>query len=494
MFQSATFAQLNSDNLPVPNMYRSSVAALEKAGTSSVTLAILQQKVRDVVEDPKLPKYGDLVLEKVAHIKRIAAQLGENVDDYPPIHFGPGRLLDEMNALIARKEQALLASKSRNMSRTNISLCEEFLHGCCTRGVTCNDSHTVESLHTRIVKMLDEDADERGDVVLTIADRFGSEAWSVLCEHIKSKTYASLVLRNADRDAISAIANAIKTNMFPTLEFLDVSHNQMGNVYARGILRLSKAIAASTTLHGVSLSHNSLGASGALCIAQSQIASPMLTTLNLSANGIVLFDTAFPHFCDAMQSAKNLKKFSIAQNGVGHEGVRRLLNSFTQGKIQLEFLDLFQTQCGDHGCAALSSFIVSEAGEQLRAVNLGWNKISFEGVVQLCGALDSHKRIEVLRLHYNFAVGRKGAIALADLIKKNQVLTVIDLRWTALGDDGAATISESLAVSRSIREIPLDGNDLDTRTMALVSEKMRRRVPASGIQSAPPVRAEDEVW
>jgi hypothetical protein len=487
MFQSVTFAQQNSDNLPVPNMYRTSVAALEKAGTSSITLAILQHKVRDVVEDAKLPKYGDLVLEKVAHIKRIAAQLGECVEDYPALHFGPGRLLDEMNALIQRKEQALLANKSRKMNRTNIPLCEDFLHGCCTRGVTCNESHTVDSLNTRVAKILEDDVGERGSVVLTILERYGPEAWAVLCDQIKTKAFESLVLRNADRDAISAVAGAIKANALATLKFLDVSHNQIGSFYPRGVLRMAKAIPASPTLTGLSLSHNSLGASGALCIAQSL--GETITALNLSANGIALFDGAFVHFCDALQRAKNLKKLSLAQNGLGHEGVRRLLHSLTQGQIQLEFLDLFQTQCGDHGCAALVPFLGSEAGANFRAINVGWNKVTFEGVVQLCSVLDSHKKMEILRLHYNFGVGRKGAIALADLIKKNQCLAVIDLRWTSLNDDGVATLSESLVASRSLREVLLDGNDLDSRTLSLVSEKMTRKVPGPGA-----VQVEDEVW
>jgi hypothetical protein len=50
-------------------------------------ISTLAQKVHDVVHDPKLPRYSDGVVEVIDHLRRIADQLGEGIELYPPLRL-----------------------------------------------------------------------------------------------------------------------------------------------------------------------------------------------------------------------------------------------------------------------------------------------------------------------------------------------------------------------------------------------------------------------
>ena len=94
----------------VPLVQRPAVT-VQRLNTSTITISNLAQKVRDVVHDPKLPKYSDGVVEMIDHLRRIADQLGEGIELYPPLRLPPGGLADELAALIIKKEEALLIKK-----------------------------------------------------------------------------------------------------------------------------------------------------------------------------------------------------------------------------------------------------------------------------------------------------------------------------------------------------------------------------------------------
>ena len=75
----------------VPLVQRPAVT-VQRLNTSTITISNLAKKVRDVVHDPKLPKYSDGVVEMIDRLARspISYQIGEGIELYPPLRLPPG--------------------------------------------------------------------------------------------------------------------------------------------------------------------------------------------------------------------------------------------------------------------------------------------------------------------------------------------------------------------------------------------------------------------
>jgi Leucine-rich repeat (LRR) protein len=537
---------------PAVSLFTSSTGsgggALHSMNTSTLSIATLCGRVGDVPNDPRFPRYGALVEERLEHLKRIADQLGEDIAEYPHLVFRPGGLTEELGALIRKKEDCLAERKAQNQQDSaNIRLCREYYHGRCDRGVTCGDSHTDGHLEAHIRQVvrgllgLSDVGDEGAATVssamgvesrvYTVLHALGREAWALTMKVLQDVGgFRSLVVRACDAPAAKALSTCLRRNTLESLRVLDISRNRLGSTSPKGVLKIAAALAVNSTLESLSIAYNDLGAAGcyALVEAISSNHSSAVTALNLAGNGMVPQDGAFGVLCGAIGRCVKLKKLSLAHNHIGPEGMKKIfatlgaaepaplstpsqkegaasnggdnsgstvpspashaLNSSAhsivelpsslqhlQQQQQLECLDLCATQCGDSGVIALSQFLVKPQASALRYLHLGWNHITYEGTLPLCVALEATVHLEVLHLSYNLGIGRKGSIGLCELMKKCSTLRKIDLRWTSLGDDGAATIAEAMTVgTSSLRSVLLYGNELDSRTEAMIVERQRR--------------------
>jgi Leucine-rich repeat (LRR) protein len=525
--------------------------ALYSMNTSTLSIATLCGRVGDVPNDPRFPRYGALVEERLEHLKRIADQLSEDIAEYPHLVFRPGGLTEELGALIRKKEDCLAERKAQNQQENaNIRLCREYYHGRCDRGVTCGDSHTDGHLEAHIRQVVrgllglsdggDGFAEGAATVssamgaesrVFTVLHALGREAWALTIKVLQDVGgFRSLVVRACDAPAAKALSTCLRRDTLQSLRVLDISRNRLGSTSPKGVLKIAAALAVNSTLESLSVAYNDLGAAGcyALVEAISSNHSSAVTALNLAGNGMVPQDGAFGVLCGAIGRCVKLKKLSLAHNHIGPEGMKKIfatlgaepaplptppsqkegaasyggvnsgstvpspashaLNSSAHSIVelpsslqhlpqqqQLECLDLCATQCGDSGVIALSQFLVKPQASALRYLHLGWNHITYEGTLPLCVALEAAVHLEVLHLSYNLGIGRKGSIGLCELMKKCSTLRKIDLRWTSLGDDGAATIAEAMTVgTSSLRSVLLYGNELDSRTEAMIVERQRR--------------------
>lgn len=540
MFKSRTFARRFDDGVTVPDSYRSSLRCLERLSTSAATASRLEARFSELAQsaEPDSPQaaFSAAVLDRVAHLRSVAQQLSEDVDTYAPVRFAPGQLLDELNLLIAEKERQLLASRSARMNRSNVSLCPLFLRGTCTRGVACASSHTQEALAAWLREWVSGQmftsapsaggggggaslgsssaglgsshsgtsataaavaaaagagsgdgvpggsvsatASSAPVVALTVAEKFGADAWAALVAIIATEPLGSLVLRHATPSAMRVLVGALHSDALASVRHLDLSKNGLCDAYPRGVLKLARALARSRSLASLQLAHNALGAAGACAIAQAFRPGrcDTLVVLDLQCNGIAAADSAFPAFCHAIGACHTVQKLSLARNALGAEGVRQVVEALEES-TSLVCLDLFETGCGDGGAARVASFLRTPGGQRLRLLNLGWNGIGTDGAAALSSALESHTSLETLLLNFNTGIGRKGALALAEALKAPGCpLVTLDLRWASLGDDGIATIAEAVVAGRAIRDVLLGGNDAEPRAEAVIAERLRRRV------------------
>ena len=66
----------------------------------------------------------------------------------------------------------------------------------------------------------------------------------------------------------------------------------------------------------------------------------------------------------------------------------------------------------------------------LQTLDLSWNSLRLKGALAIAQGLKSNQMLKVLNLSYN-GFGNNGAIALADALKMNSTLTELDITYVS---------------------------------------------------------------
>ena len=630
--KSRTFAeqQGGADGGPIGVMVRQSLATSERLDTVCVALsAVASMQALNSATNPNAsttaaggPSGGlqKAVAERLDRLERIYERLAEGeaengsgadgngcgrttggaakkkakeVSRDVTLRFLPGELVPELDALVREKEHQLGLALRHRRGAADLPLCDAFLRGECTRGVTCGYSHDHERLATYVRRWLtavlrmpmDEDGEPTGasveggvdddsalgspfhasavtseppsargqatgrntfgsgaasacgrhassgavggassvaqsppapprraptvQSVLTVDETFGPEAWSIILRSLGDYPHVTaLVLRQMPPQAFKTLAALLQRNELDRIAHVDVGRNSIGAVYPQGILRLAKALLYNTSVTTLGLGFNKLGAAGALALTQALCdGGGAVEALSLASNGLSPADPAYEHWCGLIGKAGigGVRRLSVAGNRLGGDGAALLLSalSVANGYSSLTHLDLYHVGLGDMGCKALAGLLSSSAaggdgtsGPHICLLNIGWNGITAAGLQLICHALEAHTCLQVLRLHGNPLMGRKGAIALSLLLKAapNLPLTTLDLRWTSPTDDGVASIAEAIVGARYLTTVLVGHNDLDARSEALIVEKLRKRPVVAHVDAEVAVTPEDEVW
>ena len=186
-----------------------------------------------------------------------------------------------------------------------------------------------------------------------------------------------------------------------------------------------------------------------------------LTTLILDGNSIG--DAGAIALAEAAKEGglRSLVKLSLGNNGIGTRGLNALTGvsiEIPNALAQLADLNLWDNELGSAGCTALAQELARGAFNSLRSLYLGANDIGTEGCKSLAdcflkdedgdgkGALPNLERLHLYRNN----IERQGAIAIGKSLHQ----------WGL----------------RFIKEIVLDGNNIDARAIKFVEDALQRRV------------------
>lgn len=126
-------------------------------------------------------------------------------------------------------------------------------------------------------------------------------------------------------------------------------------------------------------------------------------------------------------------------------------------------LDLGKNNLGNQGLTNLLRGLKSNCS--LIHLDLGSNDITYEGAIALFQALHKHLTLTSLtlanhdRLHRN-RMGYKACEALGDLLKKNKVLSMINIADNGISNEGLKVISRAFNEESNIVAINIANNDL----------------------------------
>lgn len=120
-------------------------------------------------------------------------------------------------------------------------------------------------------------------------------------------------------------------------------------------------------------------------------------------------------------------------------------------------------------CQNTNSETVKKDKFKISRLSLEWNNIgsSGQGIETFCDAIGSNKSILNLDLRNN-RISSADSSYIANLIRRNTVLQMLDLSWNELGNEGVKSFISALDMNQSLIQIELTGNKVNEDTLAMI--------------------------
>lgn len=136
-------------------------------------------------------------------------------------------------------------------------------------------------------------------------------------------------------------------------------------------------------------------------------------------------------------------RLDLCKQVVGPDGIRPLLGAMMHSD-RVKRLLLGNNIIGDGGAAAIAAFLRERSDSPLDCWYIAGNQIGPEGIRHVCAALAEDTRVTSLWLKRN-PLKPAGMRPIAELLRTNKTLTVLDLVNCGLLDDGLTTVLDALS-------------------------------------------------
>ncbi|CAF1446911.1 unnamed protein product [Adineta steineri] len=243
--------------------------------------------------------------------------------------------------------------------------------------------------------------------------------------------------------------NMIHNTHGETLTTVDLSHNEIGNI---GAQHLADALRNHQTLTTIDLCHNQIENNGMQYLYDAFKQKKTFLKLNLEGNP--------GSSCTAVSAAiqiRNDKVFTILElsyNEIGNNGMQYLYDAFKENKTLIK-LNLKQNP--SNYCTAVSAAIQIQNDKILTILGLSCNEIRNNGMQYLNDALKESKTLIKLNLD-----GNPGSyctvVSAAIQIQNDKVLTILELAYNEIGNNGAQYLNDVFKENKTILELNLEGN------------------------------------
>eukprot|EP00931_Biecheleriopsis_adriatica_P101708 TRINITY_DN76794_c0_g1_i1.p1 TRINITY_DN76794_c0_g1~~TRINITY_DN76794_c0_g1_i1.p1 ORF type:complete len:1528 (+),score=506.88 TRINITY_DN76794_c0_g1_i1:85-4668(+) len=145
----------------------------------------------------------------------------------------------------------------------------------------------------------------------------------------------------------------------------------------------------------------------------------------------------------------SLKSLTVRENGVGDEGAYSLAYMLAGSAGEdIKTLDLGSNKIGNVGAGKLAKALGTSCSLQL--LDLSSNCFGDEAVEALARVLSEHKQLEELQMGGNTSVSSKGLMALAGLAAKHPKLKTLGIGSTNLSSDNTSPFISALGQSRTL--------------------------------------------
>ena len=194
-----------------------------------------------------------------------------------------------------------------------------------------------------------------------------------------------------------------------------------------------------------------------------------------------------------------LKEFNVHDNNLGDAGVKAIAAVLTQdtsacnnddgdkdgdkGGSALHILNISETGFGEDGASAVADML--STNNTLTELDISVNPLSSRGFTCIAKALKLNKTLKHLNL--NKTKCDEGAVAISDMLRSNETLTVLYLQNDSdylivsmkymlmankIGKDGAVALAAALKVNKSLKKLHLSNNDITNEGLGCLKKAL----------------------
>jgi hypothetical protein len=220
--------------------------------------------------------------------------------------------------------------------------------------------------------------------------------------------------------------------------------------------------------------------SGVICgIPVQQLREDSVTELNLSNRGLQVPAAMLVAYLIPATSV--LKNCNLLKNRFDVELAKKLAKMGMEKGIMLSGMTCDQTAATFSGQSLEPADAILIASDLkfmvvVTTLYLQVNGIGDEGAIAIAEALKVNAVLTTLSLFNGLSkneIGPKGAKAIAEALKVNAVLTSVDLGFNSIGDDGAKAIAEALKVNAVLTELRLYSNKIGDDSAKAIAEALK---------------------
>lgn len=251
-------------------------------------------------------------------------------------------------------------------------------------------------------------------------------------------------------DGALLIADALKQN-----ERLESIYLQGNRFHASGTLAFAEMLSVNRSLRHLDLGFNKLQSAGATFLSRALQSNRGLHTISLDLNEIGFEGSLM--LADVLRVNKHLTHVHIPRNNIGDKGVVWLCSALLDNR-QVRMLDLGGNNIGlsrdNTGAEAIARLLRSNS--TLRDLNLDTNLIGDDGAKHIAAALRDNTTLERLVLS-SCSIGLEGIRAFADALPHNSRLQYVSLAENLqFGPDGHWLLADALRNNKVLKILQLD--------------------------------------
>lgn len=174
--------------------------------------------------------------------------------------------------------------------------------------------------------------------------------------------------------------------------------------------------------------------------------------LNLQSNRLT--ERGSLHILKNLDST-NLREINLADNRIGSNSVKTLIDILLDSKNSIKHLNLDSTGLNQTDVILLCSSL--EYNHIITKLSLAKNNISDQAAQALGVMIEKNNKIKILDLHWN-RIRTAGAVEFFNGLKKNDTLKQLDLSWNSMGRDSSLEIARAMgdAFSTNTQLVHLD--------------------------------------
>lgn len=134
------------------------------------------------------------------------------------------------------------------------------------------------------------------------------------------------------------------------------------------------------------------------------------------------------------------------------------------------FLYLFKNDLDAEAAITIAEILKSD--HVLRVLDLHDNNITDNGAIAISESLRENKNLYSLKIGRN-DIGHGGAMAMAETLRHNQTLRTLWLDYNEVGDKGAVALADALRMNHGLEALNLEMNKIEQAGLLALSQSLR---------------------